>query len=103
MRIIAYANEYGAVGWGVIEKSHTYHLAKRGGDEDYWSGDCMHRLSINWKATATNLSDGVRPGEVRKSFDIYHPISTSVTIELFKAKNLVEHLTKKLGAGHWFS
>ncbi len=93
--IVAYAKGYGAIGWGVIEKPDSYHLAKDGSPEDYWKGDCMHRLSINWKAVAQNLSDGIKPGKVREKFDIYHPISTSVSIDSFKAKNLIESLSQK--------
>jgi len=95
--IVAYAKGYGAVGWGVIEDPGSYHLAINGGEEDYWNGDCLHRLSISWKAVATGLSDGIAPGEVREKFGIYHPISTSVSIEDFKAKNLIESLTAKYG------
>ncbi|MCU7960654.1 MAG: hypothetical protein KZQ58_11805 [gamma proteobacterium symbiont of Bathyaustriella thionipta] len=93
--IVAYAKGYGAIGWGVIDKPDSYHLAKDGSSEDYWKGDCMHRLSINWKAVAKNLSDGIKPGKVREKFDIYHPISTSVSIDSFKAKNLIENLSQK--------
>ncbi len=93
--IVAYAKGYGAIGWGVIEKPDSYHLAKGGSSEDYWKGDCMHRLSINWKAVAENLSDGIKPGKVRENYDIYHPISTSVSIDSFKAKKLIESLSKK--------
>ena len=93
--IVAYAKGYGAIGWGVIEKPDSYHLAKDGSSEDYWKGDCMHRLSINWKAVVENLSDGIKPGKVREKFDIYHPISTSVSIDSFKAKNLIKNLSQK--------
>lgn len=93
--IIAYARGHGAIGWGVIEKPDSYHLAKSGSSEDYLKGNCMHRLSINWKAVAKNLSDGIAPVNVREQFDIYHPISTSVSIDSFKAKKLIESLNMK--------
>jgi hypothetical protein len=93
--IVAYAKGYGAIGWGIIENPGSYHLAKSGSSEDYWQGDCMHRLSINWKVVAVNLSDGISPGEVRDKYDIYHPISTSVSIDPFKAKNLIEDLNQR--------
>lgn len=89
--IVAYAKNYGAVGWGVIEKTN-YHLCSVGSEEDYLNGDCLHRLSINWKAVAKKLSNGIKPGVVREKFDIYHPISTSVSIDPFKAKNLIKSI-----------
>lgn len=95
--IVAYAKGFGAIGWGVIEKPDSYHLAKSGSSEDFWNGDCMHRISINWKAVAQKLSDGLAPSMVREKFDIYHPISTSVSIDSFKAKNLISTLTKTYG------
>ncbi len=94
-KIVAYAKGYGAIGWGIIENPGSYHLAKSGSSEDYWQGDCMHRLSINWEVVAVNLSDGIRPGEIRDKYDIYHPISTSVSIDPFKAKNLIEYLKQR--------
>lgn len=90
--IIAYAKGYGAVGWGIIEKPDSYHLAKDGGNEDFRDGDCMHRLSINWKLTVNNLSEGVKAGDIREKFGIYHPLSTSVSIDSINAKNLIGYL-----------
>jgi len=92
--IIAYAKGFGAIGWGVIEKPDSYHLAKIGSSEDYWNGNCMHRLSINWKAIAVKLSDGILPNIVRDEFNIYHPISTSVSIDSYKVKNLITALNQ---------
>jgi hypothetical protein len=93
--IVAYAKGYGAIGWGVIEKPESYHLAEAGSPEDYWKGDCMHRLSINWKAVAKQLSDGIIPSEVREKYGIYHPISTSVSIDVFKSRNLIQALNQR--------
>jgi hypothetical protein len=93
--IVAYSKGFGAIGWGVIEKPESYKLAKIGGAEDRLDGDCMHRLSINWKAVATELSEGIKPADVRDNFDIYHPLSTSVSIDPFKAKRLIEELNIK--------
>jgi len=91
--IIAYAKGYGAVGWGVIEKS-DYHLCKENTDEDRLQGDCMHRLSINWKTVAEKLQDGVKPSIVYEEYGIYHPMRTSVSIDEFKATKLIEYFTK---------
>ncbi|MBS0497713.1 MAG: hypothetical protein JSR51_08725 [Proteobacteria bacterium] len=95
--IVAYAKGYGAIGWGVIEQPLSYHLAEAGSPEDYWKGDCMHRLSINWKAVAKQLSDGILPFDVREKYGIYHPISTSVSIDAFKARNLIQALSQTYG------
>jgi len=94
-KIVAYAKGYGAVGWGVIEKPDSYHLAKEGGTEDYLEGGCLHRLSINWKNIAEKLTDSIKPSELREQFDIHHPISTSVSIDSFKAEKLIENLNQK--------
>ncbi|MDH5517413.1 MAG: hypothetical protein OEY36_06300 [Gammaproteobacteria bacterium] len=93
--IVAYSKGYGAIGWGVIEKPESYKLAKVGSSEDRLQGDCMHRLSIKWKTVAPKLSNGIKPAEVRDQFDIYHPLSTSVSIDPFKAKRLIEMLNLK--------
>ena len=93
--IVAYAKTFGAIGWGIIEKPETYKLAKVGSAEDRLQGDCMHRLSITWKAVVTEISNGIRPAEVREKFDIYHPLSTSVSIDPFKAKRLINELNKR--------
>ena len=94
--IVAYAKGYGAIGWGVIEKPDSYHLAEVGSLEDYLEGDCLHRLSINWKAIAESLSSGIKPNVVREKFNIYHPISTSVSIDSMKAKHLIDALSQQL-------
>ncbi len=92
--IIAYAKGFGAVGWGVIEKN-DYHLCKENSDEDRLQGDCMHRLSINWQVVSEKLHDGIKPSNVKEKFGIYHPISTSVSIDEFKAKNLIKYIAEK--------
>lgn len=95
--IVAYAKGFGAIGWGVVEDPKSYHLAKVGGEEDFLDGDCMHRLSVNWKSVADDLSKGIAPSIVRKNFDIYHPISTSVSMESFKAKKLISEISNIYG------
>lgn len=94
-KIVAYAKGYGAIGWGIIEKPDTYHLAKEGSTEDYLNGGCLHRLSIKWINIAEKLIDGIKPSEVKEQFDIHHPISTSVSIDSFKAEKLIEKLNQK--------
>ncbi len=94
--IIAYASGHGAVGWGVIEKPGSYCLIEKGSSEDYLDGDCMHRLSINWKATAEKLKENaIKAKEVRDDFGIYHPMRTSVSIDSAKAKELINALNQQ--------
>lgn len=91
--IVAYAKGCGAVGWGMVERPNTYKLLKPGDKADKRSGECLHRLSISWKATAPKLRDGIPPDKVRSDYGIYHPISTSVSIDATKAKGLLARLS----------
>jgi hypothetical protein len=93
--IVAYARGYGAVGWGVIE-SPKYQLLKPGDSGDKLRGNCLHRLKIHWQAAAYKLSEGLSPDIVRKEFDIYHPLSTSVSMDSDKAKRLIDALSDRL-------
>jgi len=90
--IVAYAKGFGAVGWGVIESPDSYELIKTGSRGDKLNGTHLHRLSINWKATAQRLEDGVRPDVLREEFGIFHPLSTSVRIDDEKAQNMIDRL-----------
>lgn len=90
--IVAYCKGFGAIGWGIIEKPESYKLVKIGSNEDRLQGECRHRISIKWKAVVPKLSNGIKPAQVRDQFDIYHPLSTSVSIDPFKAKRLIEKL-----------
>lgn len=90
--IVAYAKGYGAIGWGIIENPHSYKLLRPGDVYDKLDGSCLHRISIVWKATADNLSKGISPDIVREKFGIYHPLSTSVTIDKKKAQGLINKL-----------
>ncbi len=47
--IIAYANSYGAIGWGIIKEYPTYRLIEIGSDEDVRNGKHLHRLNIDWQ------------------------------------------------------
>ena len=94
-KIIAYAKGYGAVGWGVVENPNSYRLIVKGDSGDKLNGNCLHRLNIKWKATAQKLSDGIRPDVIREKFDIYHPLSTSVTIDNRKGEKLINYISEK--------
>jgi len=96
--VVAYAKGFGAVGWGAIENPNTYRLLRPGDKGDYLNGDCRHRLTVKWKATAHNLKDALPAEEIRKEFGIHHPISTSVSIKYADAKRLIERLSEKFGA-----
>ncbi|MPS47750.1 hypothetical protein [Methylobacillus sp.] len=99
-RIIAFAKSYGAIGWGVIKKPENvgnYRLVDEGSEDDFLQGDCLHRLNIEWKAYAKNLSDGVSAREIWKDFNIYHPVSTSVSIDEEKGAKLIQRLNEKFG------
>lgn len=91
--IVAYAKGYGAVGWGIVERPNSYKLLKQGDKGDKLAGQCLHRLSISWKATAPSLKAGIPPDVVRAVYGIYHPISTSVSIDAAKAKGLLARLS----------
>jgi hypothetical protein len=90
--VIAYANRYGAIGWGIVENPGGYKLIKR---NDILNGQHLHRLPVVWQAVAERLEDGIPSQEVRNKFDIFHPISISVKIDSDKAKRLIHSLTAK--------
>jgi hypothetical protein len=91
-RIIAFAKGYGAVGWGII-KNPKYRLLPLGHQWDKLNGECRHRVDIEWKATARNLQNGLSSDVIRKEFNIYHPISTSVSIHMQDGERLIKELS----------
>lgn len=93
--IVAYAKGYGAVGWGKIPEAAKYHLVSLGAQEDRLDGNCRHRLRVNWEAVATNLAMGISPDIVREQFEIYHPVSTSVSIDPQKCNALIKAMSDK--------
>jgi hypothetical protein len=97
--IIAYAKGHGAVGWGVVPDSPTYELLPAGHRDVPESGYHRHRLSIQWKAAAKSVEDGLPPGEIRERFGIYHPVATSASIAPEKARALIAELANRLLAG----
>ena len=94
--IIAYARGFGAIGWGVIPNPPKYKLLDLGDDEDFLNGDCRHRLGIKWKLVAKKLSDGITPDIIRNEFGIYHPVSTSVSIDPDKCRRLIKYMNEEL-------
>ena len=96
-KIIAYANEYGAVGWGTIEDPHYELISLDDKDNNKLDGKHRHRISIIWNTVVENLEDGVKPKDIRERFDIYHPRSTSVRINPKNAERLIEELNRTFG------
>lgn len=94
-RVIAYAKGCGAVGWGLITRPDSYKLLKVGdpGDTNPKHSH-RHRLNVTWKAVAAKITDGIPPDEIRRRFDIYHPVSTSVKINPRKADDLIAFLSE---------
>jgi hypothetical protein len=93
--IIAYAKSYGAVGWGKVENPNTYQLLVLGDPDDRLNGIHLHRLRVVWKVVAPHLEQGIRPEILRKDFGIYHPVSTSVSIDSDKARKLITLLNQR--------
>lgn len=93
--IIAYCSGYGAIGWGQVENPGSYRLLKPGEPEDFLQGSQLHRLKVEWKATAPSIERGIRADVVRKEYGVYHPVSTSVKIGAEKACRLIQALNEK--------
>lgn len=93
--IVAYAKGFGAVGWGVVTDPVKYRLIAVGDKGDLLDGNCRHRLQVKWKATAKALNEGLSPEVVRQQFGIYHPVSTSVSIDSEKCRSLIERMNEK--------
>ena len=96
--MVAYAKGHGAVGWGEVASGSDYELLKEGSDGDFLKGVCLHRRTVKWKATAAGLSQAVSADFIRNEFGIYHPISTSVSINSDRGKRLIKHLSEVFGA-----
>jgi hypothetical protein len=91
--VIAYAKGYGAVGWGIVENPKYRIIPVGDPHDDKLGGNCRHRINFTWKAAAKSLSDGLSPDAVRSQFHIYHPISTSVSIQRQNGLALIRELS----------
>lgn len=96
--VVAYAKGYGAIGWGKIENPNTYRLIPRGDKGDLLCGKCRHRVTVRWQAVAHQLSDGLSAEEVRRGFNIHHPISTSVSMSTSNGEKLTRYLSERFSA-----
>lgn len=96
-QIIAFAKGCGAVGLGQIYNPESYRLYAKGSKEDIKNGKHLHRLKIKWKFIAEDIfKDSIPTDFIKKNLGIYHPVSTSVTIDKEKGKHLIEHIQKVL-------
>lgn len=93
--IIAYAKGFGAVGCGTVTDPINYRLLKIGENGDFLEGHCRHRLRVKWRWTVQDLRDGIPPDRVREKFGIYHPVSTSVSIDPLKCLRLLDYMESK--------
>jgi hypothetical protein len=81
-----------------LSAAPKYRLLSPGDKDDFLKGLCRHRLSVTWKATAHLLSDAISADEIRKEFSIYHPISTSVSMDQIRGQQLLDKLSAKFGS-----
>ena len=95
--VVAYAKGYGALGWGIVDQPNTYRLIPPGDKDDVLCGECRHRISVSWKAVARKLSEALPAEDIRRDFSIYHPISTSVSMNSEQGKRLLVRLTERFG------
>ena len=96
-QIIAFAKGCGAVGLGQIYNPESYRLFSKGSKEDIKNGKHLHRLKIKWKYIAEDINKNSIPTDhINKHFKIYHPVSTSVTIDKERGKHLIEYMQKEL-------
>jgi hypothetical protein len=98
--IIAYANEYGALGWGIITKDTTYKKIEEGSVEDVKNGTHLYRLKdLEWQCVANNIEDGIKGGDVLSEFNIHHPLSAFSRItKNEEAELLIQELENKFNS-----
>lgn len=93
--VIAYAKGFGAIGWGEVQSGNTYQLLEEGTNGDFLKGCCLHRLSVKWNAFTRKLSEAMPADKIRNEYNIYHPISTSVSMDSNNGRRLIDELSKK--------
>ena len=84
------------MGWGEIKNRNSYRLIKKDSKEDLLDGGCLHRMDIKWMKVAKNLKNSLSAEEIREKFNIFHPLSTSVSISAEKGENLINFLNTNL-------
>lgn len=97
--VVAYCTGHGAVGFGRVGDPPSYRLLSRGDEGDRLGGRHLHRLKVRWRATAATLSDAIPAEELRNSFGLHHPISTSVSMASGKAEAVTRRMSELWAGG----
>jgi hypothetical protein len=87
--VVAYSRRFGAIGWGIISAPDSYRLLQPGCKDDRLNGEHLHRLNIDWKYTVDKLENAIAPALLLEKYGIFHPRSTSVSIDPQKAKRMI--------------
>ncbi|OHB55207.1 MAG: hypothetical protein A2Y12_09280 [Planctomycetes bacterium GWF2_42_9] len=87
--VIAYARKFGALGSGIINNPDSYRLIAAGSKDDLADGHYLHRLQIDWKCTVPNIESAINPALLLEKYGIFHPRSTSVSIDPQRARRLI--------------
>jgi hypothetical protein len=96
--VIAYASEYGAIGWGVVE-APNYKLVKPEYDRFSASGQLRHRLKgIQWKQVASSVADAIPSKELKEKFGLGHPIQTKSKIRRDQAEALIREMQTRFSS-----
>lgn len=93
--VLAYATGFGAVGFAIVENPSGYKLLSPGDKDDMLNGRHLHRLPVKWKAVAPHLREAIAPDELRQAYNIYHPRSTSVPVDIANARDLTNDMQTK--------
>lgn len=98
-QVIAYCKGYGAVGVGQIceDPIATYRLLTSQEMPLQHQEKHLHRIKIKWIVTSQHINLGMAAGEIRDKFGIFHPLSTSVSIDPQKGQQLISCLAEKFG------
>ncbi len=77
--VLAYASNYGAIGWGVVA-APSYELVSKSHDSFAAEGH-RHRLNgIKWKNVARSMKDAIPAKALKERFGLNHPIQTKSRI-----------------------
>ncbi|BAQ62985.1 hypothetical protein GM3708_3391 [Geminocystis sp. NIES-3708] len=98
-KIIAYANEYGALGWGIVTKDTTYRKIEEGSVEDVKNGTHLYRLDLEWQCVVDNIEDGIKGTDILSKFNIHYPLSAFSRITNNEnAELLIQELENKFNS-----
>ena len=88
--IVAYASKYGVVGYGKVNVG-TYELIKLNSPDDYFNGDHLHRIKVDWINIKNSLNDAIKAKELKEIVGISNPIQTK---QLFPKTKIQDLLSK---------